>query len=78
MNPTVQIDEPIFKPGLILLPRHAIGSRRSVSLQGEKAFPEQIHAYTVEQSSEPCLSPFPSHFPHTAQSLGHPWPLCVG
>jgi hypothetical protein len=70
----MQIGDPTFQPGLILFPRHAIDSRRSVSLQGEIAGSEQIHAQMVEQSSEPFLSLFPGYWSHTAQSLGHWFP----
>ncbi len=77
VNPAVQIGEPILQSGLILLPRHAIHSRRSLPLQGVKAVPEQTNRQMVEQSGEPFLLPFLCCLPHTAQSLGHSFPaLC--
>jgi hypothetical protein len=40
MNPAVQISDPIFQPGFILLPRYAIYAGCSFALQGVKAYPE--------------------------------------
>jgi hypothetical protein len=40
VNPAVQIDEPIFESGFILLPRHAIYSRRSLTLKRVEAVAE--------------------------------------
>src|SRR5713101_2655952 len=40
VNPAVQIDESLLQPGLILLPRHPVYSRRGLPLQGVKAVPQ--------------------------------------
>src|SRR6202521_1666896 len=77
LYPAVQIDQSILQPGFILLPCHAIYSRCSLPLQCEKAVPQQINRYMVEQSGEPFLPPSLCCFSHTAQSLGHSFPaLC--
>src|SRR5580658_3848812 len=57
MNPGMQIDELILKSGFILLPSHAIDSRRSLTLKRVEAVPEKINVEVVEQGSEPFLSP---------------------
>ncbi len=41
MDLAVQVDESTFQSSLILLPRRAVHPRRSLSLQGVKALPEQ-------------------------------------
>jgi hypothetical protein len=51
MYPTVQIDESILQSGLILLPRYAVHSGCSFSLQRIKAFPQQIDRQMVEQAA---------------------------
>ena len=40
VDPAVQIGEPTFQPGLVLLPCDAIHPWRGFTLQGVKAFPE--------------------------------------
>jgi hypothetical protein len=40
VHPTVQIDEPIFQSGFIFLPRHAIDSGRSLTLECVEALAE--------------------------------------
>src|SRR5260370_12102178 len=77
MYSTVQIVESIFQSGFILLPSHAIDSRRSLTLQNVEALAEESDVEVVEQSGEPFLLPFSCCLPHTAQSLGHTFPaLC--
>ena len=49
MHPAVQIGKPILQPGFILLPRHAVHSRRGFALQRVKAFPQQIDRQVVKQ-----------------------------
>src|SRR5260370_3724087 len=74
MNPAVQIDKPILQPGFILLPRHAVYSGRSFTLERVEAVPEQSNTQMVEQSGEPFLLLFLCCFSHTVQSLGHALP----
>src|SRR5438552_7255843 len=77
MHPTVPIGESIFQSGFILLPLHAIDSRRRLTLERVKAVTEESDVQMVEQSGEPFLLPFPRCLPHTVQSLGHALPaLC--
>src|ERR1700745_178533 len=77
MHPTVQIGEPIFQSGFILLPPHAIDSRRGLTLQCVEAVTEKFDAEMVEQSGESFLLPSSCCLPHTAQSLGQAFPaLC--
>jgi hypothetical protein len=77
MNPGMQIDELILKSGFILLPPHAIDSRRSITLKRVEAVPEKINVEVVEQGSEPFLSPFLCCLSHTIQPLGYAAPaLC--
>jgi hypothetical protein len=40
VNPAVQIDESILQPGFILLPRHAVYSGRSLTLERVEAVAE--------------------------------------
>jgi hypothetical protein len=37
VNPAVEINKPILQPGFILLPPHAIDSRRSSALESVEA-----------------------------------------
>src|ERR1039457_6767888 len=74
MNPVVKVDKSIFQTGFILLPRHAIHSRRSLTLKRVEAVTEQINVQMVEQGSEPFLPSFPCCFSHTVQPLGHALP----
>src|SRR5215831_10416521 len=77
MDSVVEIGDPIFQSGLVLLPRHAVHSRRSLPLQSVKAVPEQSDSDMVEQCGEPFLLPLSCYLPYTAQSLGHSFPaLC--
>src|SRR5260370_7049796 len=77
VNPAVQIDQPTFQPGFILLPRHAVHSWRSSTLKRVEALADQGDAQMVEQSGEPLLLTFLFCLPHTVQSLGHALPpLC--
>src|SRR5262245_62491264 len=77
MNPAMQIDNPILQPRFILLPCHAIHSRRSLTLKCVEAVAQKCNAQMVEQSSEPFMLPFSCYLPHTVQSLGHAFPaLC--
>ena len=77
MHPAVQIDKSILQSGFILCPRHAIDTRRSLTLKRVKAVAEYLDAQMVEQSREPLLLSFPCYLPHTVQSLGHALPaLC--
>jgi hypothetical protein len=79
MNPAMQIDDPIFKSGFILLPCHAIDSGRSLTLKRVKAVAEKINVEMVEQGCEPFLLSLLCCFSHTVQSLGHAFPaLCQG
>src|SRR5215472_11754545 len=71
VDPAVQIGEPIFQPGLVLVPCDAVHSRRSLTLQSVKAVPEQRDRQMVEQSGELHLLPFPCCLTHTRQPLGH-------
>ena len=48
VHPTVKINESIFQSGLILFPRHAIHSWRSLPPQGVKTVPKQFHGQMVE------------------------------
>src|SRR5215470_10970179 len=59
VNPAVQIGQPTFQPGLILLPSDAVHSWRGLTLQRVKAIPEQSDGQMVKQSGEPHLLPFP-------------------
>ena len=77
VHPVVQIGQPTLQPGLILLPRHAIHSRRSFPLQRVKAVPQQIDRQMVEQGGKAFLLPFLRCLSHTAQTMGHSFPaLC--
>jgi hypothetical protein len=77
MHPTEQIGESIFQSGFILLPPHAIDSRRGLTLQCVEAVAEKFDAEMVEQSGESFLLSFLCCLPHTAQSLGQALPaLC--
>jgi hypothetical protein len=77
MHPAVPINRPILQPGFILLPGHAVYSRRSLPLQSEEAVPEQAGGKMVEQRGKSFLLSFFGYLPHTAQSLGHSFPaLC--
>src|SRR5258708_33790872 len=77
VNPAVQIDQPTFQPGFILLPRHAVHSWRSSTLKRVEALADQVDAQMVEQSGEPLLLTFLFCLPHTVQSLGLALPpLC--
>src|SRR5437764_14894391 len=77
MHPTVQISEPIFQSGFILLPSHAIDSRRGLTLECVEAVTEKSDVQVVKQSGKPFLLTFPCCLPHTVQSLGHAFPaLC--
>src|ERR1039457_6301868 len=77
VHPSVQIEKSILQPGFILLPRHAIDSRRSLTLECVKAIAEYSDAQMVEQSGELFLLPLPCYLPPTAQSQGHACPaLC--
>jgi hypothetical protein len=77
VNPAVKIGEPVLKSGFILLPCHAIDSRRSLTLEGVEAVAKKIDVEMMEQSGEPFLFPFPCCFTHTVQPLGHAFPsLC--
>src|SRR5258706_5344687 len=77
VNPAVQIDQPTFQPGFILLPRHAFHSWRSSTMKRVEALADQVDAQMVEQSGEPLLLTFLFCLPHTVQSLGHALPaLC--
>src|SRR6516164_6780612 len=69
--PAVQIGEPTFQPGLILLPSDAIHSWCSSTLQSVKAVPEQRDCQMVKQGGELHLFPFPCCLTHTRQPLGH-------
>jgi hypothetical protein len=40
MNPGVKINQSIFQTGFVLLPSHAIDSRRSLALKRVEAVPE--------------------------------------
>src|SRR6516165_10844104 len=71
VNQAVQIGEPTFQPGLILLPSDSVHSWRGLTLQGVKAIPEQSDCQMVKQSGEPHLLPFPCYPAHTRQPLGH-------
>src|SRR6516165_3303765 len=55
MNSAVKINESTFQTGFILLPRHAIYSRRGLPFQRVKAVLEQVQRHVVEQSGEPFL-----------------------
>jgi hypothetical protein len=74
MHPTVQIGEPIFQSGFILLPPHAIDSRRGLTLQCVEAVAEKGDADVVEQSGKPFLLPILCCLPHTVQSLRQAFP----
>ena len=77
MYPTVEVNQPTFQPGLILLPGDAVHAGGSFPLQRVKARPEQADRQVVEQGGELPLLPFPCRFPHTRQSLGYASPaLC--
>src|SRR5215468_7207698 len=77
MHSTVQIGKSIFQSSFILLPRHAIDSRRGLTLECVKAIAKESGAEVVEQSGKPFLLPFSCCLPHTAQSLGQAFPaLC--
>jgi len=69
MYPAVQIDESILQSGLILLPRYAVHSGRSFSLQRIKAFPQQIDRQMVEQGGELHLLVSLCCFPHIHQPM---------
>src|SRR6266481_9660042 len=73
----MQISKSILKPGFILLPRYAVYSGRSLTLQRVEAVAEQFNVEMVEQSGEPLLLSFLCCLPHTVQPLGHALPaLC--
>src|SRR6266436_9654042 len=75
----MQISKSILKPGFILLPRYAVYSGRSLTLQRVEAVAEQFNVEMVEQSGEPLLLSFLCCLPHTVQPLGHALPaLCRG
>src|SRR3989441_4791128 len=70
----MQISKSILKPGFILLPRYAVYSGRSLTLQRVEAVAEQFNVEMVEQSGEPLLPSFLCCLPHTVQPLGHALP----
>jgi len=74
MNPAMEINQPIFKSGFILLPGDPAHSGCGFPLQRVKAFPQQIDGQVVEQSGELHLLIFPCCFPHACQSLEHALP----
>src|SRR5271157_2394027 len=77
MYPAMQISEPIFQSGFILLPGDSVHSWCRFSLQRVKAFPQQIGSHMVEQGSELSSLILLCCFPHARQSLGHAYPaLC--
>jgi len=55
VNPAVKINQPIFQSGFILLPSHAIDSRRSLTLESVEAVAQKIDAEMMKQSGEPFL-----------------------
>ena len=71
VDPAVQIGEPIFQSGLVLVPCDAVHSRRSLTLQSVKAIPEQRDRQMVKLGGELHLLPFPCCLTHTRQPLGH-------
>src|SRR5260370_23952486 len=77
MDSVVEVVQPPLRSLLILLPRHPVHSRRSRSLQGVVAVPQQIDGHMVQQRGEPLLLIPAGCFPHTSESLGHAFPtLC--
>ncbi len=75
VNPVLQIDQPTLQTFFILLPPHAVHSRRRVPLERVVALPQQIEGQMVQKGGEPFLLPFPRHLAHTRQTLGHAAPV---
>jgi len=69
MYSAVKIDKSVFQPGLILLPRYAVYSGCSFSLQRVKAIRQQINCQMVEQGGELHLLVSPCCFSHIHQPL---------
>ena len=77
VNPAVKINKSILHSGFILLPSHAVDSRRSLTLQSVEAVAQKIDVEMVEQSGELFLSSSFCCFAHIVQPLGHASPaLC--
>jgi len=67
MDSAVQICQLLIQVRLVLLPRHAIDSWCSSSLQGVEAAPQQIDGDVVEQRGEPRPLIFACCLTHTKQ-----------
>jgi hypothetical protein len=67
MDSAVQICQLLIQARLVLLPRHAIDSWCSSSLQGVEAVPQQIDGDVVEQRGEPRPLIFACCLTHTKQ-----------
>src|SRR5665213_610176 len=79
MDSAMQIRQLLIEVRLILFPRHAVDSRRSLPLQSVKAFPQQIDGNVVEQRGEPRPLIFTCCLTHTKQAAPPADPaLCPG
>ena len=67
MDSAVQICQLLIQVRLVLLPRHAIDSWCSSSLQGVEALPQQMDGDVVEQRGEPRPLIFACCLTHTKQ-----------
>ena len=79
VHPAVQIDEPILQSGFILLPRHAIHSRRSLTLEARRSCPgaDPTLRWWSKAVNRSCFLSLAA-----CRTPSNPWdmrfPLCVG
>src|SRR2546423_184762 len=77
MDSVVEVLHMLLQSLSILLPRHSVHSRRSLSLQRVIAVPEQADRHVMQQGGELLLLVPAGCFPHTSKPLGHAIPtLC--
>src|SRR4051812_47915331 len=68
MDSAMQIRQLLIQARLVLLPRHAVHSGRSIPFHGVVAVPQQIDGDVVEQRGEPRPLIFTCCFTHTEQA----------
>jgi hypothetical protein len=70
----MQILDPEFEIGLVILPRHTIHAGSGLALERVERRPERIDTDMVEERGELFLLPLPCGLPYAAQRLGHASP----